>query len=293
MMYDDARTQTLLRNGAWLAIFLFGAGLLWTAWQTTRLFLPQSGSSGDDAIVISPPRTSAPARISVARWHLFGDAEESTSSAIIPAQMPETELDLVLKGIFSSTDPNKGRVIIADAQGLEHHYQLKDTLPGGATVEAIEPTRIVLLYQGRMETLTLEEIRRQREQQSQSGTQRSAALNGAPARSVNAQSGSWRQMQEQLRTDPAAAAQSMPLPIPVMGGDGKVRGFRPNPGTPTALLSQLGLRKSDIIISVNGTSVSDPAQMMGVWQQIQQTQSASVVVERNGRQVPLNINLRQ
>ena len=91
--------------------------------------------------------------------HLFGepDAEPAASAAIVPAQAPETTLDLVLKATIADVaDDRRGVAIIAN-ESMERTYFVADPIDGadGALLHSIHGDRVVLDRGGRLETLWL------------------------------------------------------------------------------------------------------------------------------------------
>ena len=65
--------------------------------------------------------------------HLFGQSS-----------MTRTQLDLPLKGIFSSTNVKKLSVIVDDEYGAEKRYVNGDTLPGGYKIQEIKRDQLLV-----------------------------------------------------------------------------------------------------------------------------------------------------
>ena len=82
---------------------------------------------------------------------LFGDYIPNLATADIK----NSTLDIELIGIMYSVAKKKSQVLIKDAGGNEQSYGLGDTLPGGAVIRQIGKNRIIVLYNGSLESLSL------------------------------------------------------------------------------------------------------------------------------------------
>lgn len=113
----------------------------------------------------APATGTATDPAAIAGWHLFGapgagapdpaPSAEQESSAESAA--PESTSGLVLTGVAAAGDRQRGRAIIATADGREHKYAVGDALPGDASLHAIEPRRVIIRRAGRYESLSLRE----------------------------------------------------------------------------------------------------------------------------------------
>ena len=85
--------------------------------------------------------------------HLFGDAgADAVLSKAIDA--PETRLNLKLRGAVAAEDDALSHAIIADGNGKDNVYFLKETVPGGAKLHEVYPDRVILNRSGSLETRT-------------------------------------------------------------------------------------------------------------------------------------------
>jgi general secretion pathway protein C len=64
--------------------------------------------------------------------------------------------------------------------------------------------------------------------------------------------------------------------------EGRVVGFRVNPGRDSATFEALGLRAGDVVTDINGTVLDDPSQGLQVFQSLGETTQANVTVLRDG-----------
>ncbi len=79
--------------------------------------------------------------------------------------------------------------------------------------------------------------------------------------------------------------------IPDIGADGTSNGFKLSEIQPGSLFQQIGLQDGDILTSVEGQSVSDPARAMQLLASLRQQSSVDVTVLRNGQPLQLHYNI--
>ncbi|MCK4870120.1 MAG: hypothetical protein KAS93_03320 [Gammaproteobacteria bacterium] len=82
----------------------------------------------------------------IASWHLFGSYED--------AQLPTTQLDLTLQGVFVAGE-GESQALISVGSGSGSLYGIGDTVPGGAKIDKILPERVILRHNGKLETLPI------------------------------------------------------------------------------------------------------------------------------------------
>ena len=69
--------------------------------------------------------------------------------------VPETQLNLKLKGTIAASVDQESMAIIAEGNGDEKVYEIGDAIPGGASIHAIRLDRVILERAGRLEELRL------------------------------------------------------------------------------------------------------------------------------------------
>lgn len=82
----------------------------------------------------------------IAQMHLFGLATVEDA--------PETRLNLVLSSIYQSSIASASRVVIS-SNDESKTYVIGDVLPGSALLESILADRIIIRYNGQLESLLL------------------------------------------------------------------------------------------------------------------------------------------
>ena len=125
----------------------------YSAWQDYRLLQlePRLQAQSEN------PRTNHPHSLSVqdlAALHLMGQATANEKTPTAPADdLPETRLQLVLLGTFTSTAQHQASALVSKKGQPAQRYSIDDRLPGGATLVAVHADRIILSRNGRRETL--------------------------------------------------------------------------------------------------------------------------------------------
>ena len=75
--------------------------------------------------------------------------------------------------------------------------------------------------------------------------------------------------------------------------DGKLKGYRVNPGKDVAFFQRIGLQSNDLAVSINGYDLRDNSQAMQIMQQLSSMTEMNLTVERNGLQQDIYIRLTE
>jgi general secretion pathway protein C len=282
------------------ALCAAGAGL-WLAWGLVQLLwslFPEAPASlpvrPAAAGAMSVNQASLP-DVSLASYHLFGQ----TPNGELPnaPDAPETQLKLTLIGTASGRDPKSGVAVIADESGKQRQYQVGEIV-GQATVDAIYQDRVVLMYQGRLETLKLVNQSTAKQLESgqdgrplgvdQPGSVNLAAIGPDPNAYVNpiglAGTASFAAVREQVMANPAAIAGML---APVFDGNGNLEGVRLNAGANEPLLQKAGIRADDLIVAANGIRIDSVSRAQQIGDSLASANEIVIIVRREGREITL------
>lgn len=205
----------------------------------------------------APKELSLVVREPISNWHLFGNASSGD-------KVGATTLALTLHGIVNHADANRRIAVIAGQDQRDVAYHIGDTLPGGGVLDAVHPAYVVLLNGGLRESLALVGW----EALPQSGS----AAGGATGLSLSGPS------------TPLINANLLPITEgPVVIG---IKISTPN----IASLERIGLRRDDIITSIDGTELSGPNAGEVLQDRLRKGGSATVVIRRDGREQTHSIN---
>jgi general secretion pathway protein C len=233
---------------------------------------------------VAAPNTSVASQrkvdvATIVNSHLFGVAGAGSSPAIDAANAPQTSMPLVLSGIIAGDDPSTGLAILGESASTAKVYAVGDTLPGGAKLHSVHGDRVLLDRNGQLESLAL--------------PRQYAAGGGAPpAEPLSASENPSVERVRRIVSEQPGAISDVMRPQPVFA-QGKQRGYRVYPGRNRQAFVRLGLRPGDLVTSINGTPLDDPARGQEIFQTLGSASEARVTVMRNGRQQDLTLNLAQ
>lgn len=262
------------------------------AWQAARLTWALIPGAPADAPppVVSPiaPESAAPASraVDVTRImdsNLFGEVSSEPVAAPAAAAVldaPETTLNLLLKATVSDTLENRrGAAIIASGQ-VEKTYTVSDVIEGagGAQLHAIYNDRVILNRAGRLETLTLPT-----EYASGSvGSVYAAPVMPTPVETTL----------RSVISDNATRINEI-VRVAAHIEQGRMVGFRLNPGGQPEQFAALGFQPGDVVTEINGTAMSDPSRGLQVFESLGESTMANVTVIRDGTPQVLTIDTAQ
>ncbi|WP_447777451.1 GspC family type II secretion system variant ExeC [Aeromonas veronii] len=209
----------------------------------------------------------------VSRLALFGKAiPKAQAKAAVAANAPRTQLNAQLNGVLASSDPAKSIAIIA-MSGIQNSYGVGDMIDGTqARIRQVYPDRVIIERDSRDETLMLD-----------------GEEYGKPLPQTNtAPLGSLR---SELMADPGKITDYLNIsPVQV---DGRMTGYRLNPGSNPEFFNQSGLQANDLAISINGLDLRDNMQAMQAMQQMAGATEMTVTVERQGEQFDIYVRLSE
>jgi len=248
------------------------------------------GSSGIGTTAV-PSASSAPGTTrrpldvqSIVSAHLFGVAAPAPGTGIDASNAPNTTMNLVLAGTIATDDPQHGLAIIGETAATAKVYSVGDAVNGGATLHAVYTDRVLLERGGAIEALNLP-------RQSLGGAGVSSA-GFAPTPGAGTTGAALAEnVRRLIARDPGALTQIMRTQPVFLNG--QQRGFRVYPGTNRQQFAKLGLMPGDLVTSVNGTPLDDPARGSEIFRTIGSSDSVRVTIERNGQRQELTLNMAQ
>ena len=243
-------------------------------WRLLTLASPQTSQPWQpSAVAVSGQRTPRLELGEVSRLALFGKAiPKAQAKAAVAANAPRTQLNAQLNGVLASSDPAKSIAIIA-MSGIQNSYGVGDMIDGTqARIRQVYPDRVIIERDGRDETLMLD-----------------GEEYGKPLPQTNASPlGSLR---SELMADPGKITDYLNIsPVQV---DGRMTGYRLNPGSNPEFFNQSGLQANDLAISINGLDLRDNMQAMQAMQQVAGATEMTVTVERQGEQFDIYVRLSE
>ena len=217
---------------------------------------------------------------------LFGKAEAPAAKRPVAGSsdrqqaMPRTRLNLTLTGVLASNQADRSIAIIING-GEESSYGIGDLVTGTqARLRDILPDRVILDNQGQDETLMLDG-----EEFKALGQQQPTAPEASGGTSE------LSQLRNDLVKNPGKLLDYVNI-SPIMT-DGKMQGYRINPGKDVAFFHRIGLQSNDLAVSINGYDLRDNGQAMQIMNQLSSMTEMNLTVERNGQQQDIYIKLTE
>lgn len=287
-----ARTlaSTYARYGRWLPaaasavlvvlIAVLAAQLVWTLVPT-----PQSAAWKPAPAPPAARSSQALDLNAITSAQLFGHYEPPANPAAAAlASAPDTQLNLTLLGIFADKrNPKDSRALIASSAGDEKPYAVGDDISRGVSLHAIFADRVVLSRNGRLETLRLDK--------DQPGSGYVPPTDVAAPATEAGNPGALAQIRNQLLTDPSKTQDYIRVqPVQANGGTG-MHGYRIYPGRDRSLFTSSGLRPGDVVTSINGVELNDPAKSLQLLSDLSQASQLSLTIDRGGQTQTVNVSL--
>lgn len=263
-----------------LAVLLLGyylARLIWLLYPVAEhpSWLPPGMLQSTSPVAVSQSDYA-----SIGAAHLFGEmsreAPAISSDAALTA--PDTGLSLQLRATVTADDPKFAHAIIADGSGSEKVYFAEMPLPGGATLQKIQPDLVILSRSGQLEVLRLPRA-------TGGGGPTAAAPSAARFPVVQAEV-------EEFVAQNTAGFLEVVRPQPFMP-NGQLKGYRIYPGPNRQQFAALGLRAGDLITEINGVVLNNPAQGTEVFRSLGDATQVTVTLERDGQPQVMSLNLSQ
>lgn len=253
--------------------------------KVSEQFLPLTGQAAPSdtprhlAAIPATQKLSPINHQQIARLHLFGNTV-TRRVEVKPKQVAAvpTSLNLVLRGIAAEDDKREGLAIIQQPGKAEKHFKAGDTVFGLATLEEIYPNRVILLRNGRYETLTLPRLATGDTKTRPAATtqNRLTTVNQVlPDTAHTPDKKFW----EYLNYEPAII-------------NGRVAGLEltPEEKDDENILLSKGLMPGDIITSVNGNNMKTGFSVSKAINAIADDDRLEITLTRNGETMALVVN---
>lgn len=253
--------------------------IAWQLVQLTWLLLDRDDAAPEPIAPYTPPPNPTRKGIdiqAIVNAHLFGAPEAETTPD--SANAPQTQMSLVLSGVFATGDPTKGLAIIGDSAQSTKVYTVGAAVRPGTKLHAVYADRVILDRNGQLEALALPK-------QMAAGV----AINRPTAPSAGG--GIAQSLRRVAETNPSAFAEII-RPQPVFA-NGVQRGYRVYPGRNRQQFARLGLQPGDLVLAINGTPLDDPQRGPEIFNTMGTSDRVNVTIERNGQSQEMTLNMTQ
>jgi general secretion pathway protein C len=295
----DINTTTLFKNAAkWLPL------LQWCGWVFAVFILAKifwlwtlyfTAPTEFKPVAVAPSavkRSSNNLDVNqLVNLNLFGSVVKDAPKIVVQESAPETKLNLKLRGIYASNEKDKANAIIEDGRGKQSVYFIDEKLAvsGRVYLRQVYVDKVILETNGKSETLKLivdklvgSVIRELPKKKASKKNIQDKRNNQRISRKLN-------DYKKKLLTDPKSVSD-------VISGrphfvEGELLGFSISPGKDKRLFQELGLRRGDLVTSINGVSLTNMQDAMTLMNDAQSIVDLNVTIERDGQPLSLLLNL--
>lgn len=298
-MKIEKLSQHWLANQATFAKGLTAILVAWFAWICGSLFWsvlsPQTSVSqwqpSKSIINHSVNKTSSTSLSGLLNGQVFGqyNAQKTVEQpkVIEVKDAPKTRLNLTLSGVVASSNPSLSLAVIAN-RGKQNTYGIDETIDGTrATVKAISVDRIIISNNGRDETLMLEGVKYTKVSTERHSTGTSGSVLGNNRQNSNQDE--LDIIRQEMTQNPQSILKYIRLSQ--VSSNGKISGYRVNPGKDRKLFDSVGLKPGDIATSLNGVDLTNPAAMSELWKNMSEMTELNLTVQRDGQLHDIYIGL--
>lgn len=217
---------------------------------------------------------------------------------------PKTRLNVTLTGLVAdSSDPvSATSVAIIESRDGQNTYGINDKISGtSATIYQILIDRVILSISGRFETLMLDGIKYSTTPPSYQSNAKAVASVSKPKQLVQKKrekldkrkdmelAKSLRQQRTELFSDPTRLDQV--IRIRPYRPNGELKGYRLSPGKDAKLFKQVGLKRNDLAISINGNDLTNGQQALAVMAELKTMTEATITVVRQDELIDIILAL--
>mgnify|MGYP001259727194 CR=1 FL=1 len=260
---------------------------------------------------IKKPAVKSSLGINISELNLFGRAEAVSAPKTVDA--PKTSLNLELRGVFNSDNPDDSAAVVSQKNKEGELYYIGDRLPGNATLDSVQDDHILIKRGSRLEKLVFSEqifsvatmrtnITSNSLQQASKSSNSSSRLgqirshiterkemSSSPGAGRAKTTGSTLREYVETRldsitTDPIGTLANLGI-NPVESKSSK--GYKLE--SSNAALTKAGLRQGDVILSINGKTVGDVEKDSALIEHVLAHKRVRVEVRRDTRRFFLTV----
>ena len=252
-------------------------------------------------VVVAPHTEQAPARLAsaehprpyydtIVRRDIFNITKAEAPAA--PSPVMAADLHMKLLGTSLLTQSNPFAIIEDDANHEQSLYQLGDEIPGAGKLEVVEKDRVLINRGGQLVAL---EIPKEASSTVAAappmppGGKHQPGGDGIRRMAGNQFMVDRRTVEQNLQNMAALFTQMRAVPNVE---NGKTNGFKLSEIQQGSLFQQMGLLDGDVIKTIGGQEINDPARAMEILPMLRNQQSLTIDVVRGGRPVALNFEIR-
>lgn len=285
-----------------LVVVLLALYLIAFAAKLTWRLIPQSEQQQSASQLSSSPKIGTVARTDsgsniakIIRLNLFGNAQAvpEVEQVVETTKVPETQLNLVLSGVVSSSQSSLGAAIIA-YRNKQETYGIGDKIEGtNVTLDEIFVDRVIIKNRLTRETLMLDGIDFDEANQQRNRNNSTTTTNQdpqTPQRTARPDPKLLKDARAKLAESPDSFAEMISLSPHRLNNE--LIGYRVSPGANPALFNSVGLKNGDIVVELNGLDLSDLQQSLEALNELQEADTLQLEILRSGDYVSLDFDIQ-
>jgi len=207
--------------------------------------------------------------------YLFGKTSVSHIATQVTNISPDTKLNLKLQGIYHGSTSYAA----ITANDSNEFYRVGDSLPGGTKLYEIFPKKVILLRNGRYETLHF------------TGNEDDETTQFSDKYAKDKPEKLLAKYQQQLKQNPQQLTKL--VQISAVNQNGKLLGYRIKPKKNDNLLSLFNLQSGDVLTAINGVKLDSPLKALSLVQNLATADMVELEVLRNGQELSLSFNVEK
>lgn len=205
----------------------------------------------------------------------------------IPQDLPETPLQVVLLGTVVGPEEFSFAVIQDKTSKDTSIYRVNDIVLNEAKIIQIERSRVVVLRNGKQESLILFE----QESIPSETTSVASIPKGSMIKEVSENRYEIAKDEFENATSNIGTLMTQARVVPDLV-DGKINGYKVFAIKPGSLYEKIGMKNGDIIKSINGLDVSSPEKALELFQQLKNESEFTVELLRNNSPQTMTYRVR-
>jgi general secretion pathway protein C len=227
---------------------------------------------------------------SIADWHIFGNVIVDVVDVPKEVNAPKTRLRLELLGVMAASHAENSSAIIAPKGGAGENYRVGDVVQGRTKLAAVHQDKVILDSNGKLETLKFDLTSKQRIRKSSQPTpsQRKSAARGSLKdrfKKVRNASDAVTLLRDEVNNNPKGALKQLGLETSANGEGYKI-------SSSGSMLTQLGLKPGDVILSVNGQTLGNLDDDQALLEQVSDSGQARLEIQRGNRRFVVNHTIK-
>lgn len=288
----------------WLAVIFSIWSLYLLAkltWYTVELFLVGKPTVERPKVVIAaaaPKTTKADIRV-VAQASIFGEKSKEVAQSkpkpIPVEEVKKSSLNVKLRAVYVSENQKAANATLEIKPGQQEVLFIGDKFSGGAELLEVHPNQIIISRNGSREAILMEEFA-----PSGSGIASYAPPSGASGgqkssrkidkRNDRTASRELQRLRSEFKTNPGSITKFITGTEHMVNGE--FVGFKIRPGRNRRLFNRLGLKRDDVVTSINGTALSNMQAAMTMMGQIDSVEELSLTVQRGNEELTLQFTVK-